>query len=342
MLTVIGSGKSPEAAAALSNGVANAMVEYVSELERPSDDGSPLAKLTVVSEAVPNGDPVSPNTRLYCVIGAAIGLVLGGAVVVVRNRLDNKLRDRSQATDVTGVPVLVEVPEDISVSDGLGVDFSTGSSLVSESYRKLRASLDFLGFDGSARSILITSAVPGEGKTSTAVNLAKVIAESGSSVVLVDADMRRPAVARRLGLTSEIGLSDCLRGEIDWDHALQKPLPGSSLQVIAGGQCPPNPSELLASERARGFFTKLEERFEYVIVDSPPVIPVVDAALLSRICDSVLLVARVGKVKIAELDAAIEELAAADSQPRGLVLNGVMPGEGAYSYEYGSPSKVRA
>jgi capsular exopolysaccharide synthesis family protein len=192
--------------------------------------------------------------------------------------------------------------------------------------------LQFVDIDQDTKTFVITSPLPAEGKTRTAVNLALAIAQAGQRVVLVEADLRRPRVNRYLGLIDDVGVTTVLLGRVTVDEALQRfgELP---LEVLASGRQPPNPSELLASDRMRLLIKELRDRADVVVIDAPPLLPVTDAAVLAREADGTMLVIRHGRTTFDQIDRAIESLRLAGARLVGSVVN-MVPAKGRDSYAY--------
>lgn len=323
----------PTVAANMANSVAESMVSYVSKLERPSAGGEPLAKLTVVNPAIPSASPVSPTTFRNTLLGGALGLVLGIAFILARDRLDTRVRTESDVLNVAASTVLGSVPRsDGAVVDGLA-DFSVGADAAAESYRRIRTNLSFVGVDSPARTILVTSTDAGDGKTTTALNLAAAIAEAGSRVLVVDGDLRRPSLAGRLGLAGGIGFTDLLRGRTLAEDSIQSS-GYEGLDVLCSGAIPPNPGELLASQRAGDVLAELSKKYDYVFVDSPPMVPVSDASILSQWADGVILVVRSGATTAERLRDTVSQLSMIKAVLLGSVLNVVPTSGDAYRYSY--------
>ncbi len=334
LLTISAVDDNPQSAAALVNGIAGGMTSYVNTLEQPSGGGRPLAKLTVVTEGEAVDAPVAPRTVRNTGLGLVLGLLLGGAIVIARDRFDLRVRSVSDVESSTGEHILSVVPDDTQLAtDGGLASFGAGGGTTAESYRKLRTNLGFANIDHPARKIVVSSATPGDGKTTTALNLAVSLAESGAKVVLVDADLRRPTVASRLKLSNAVGLTSALRGDVTIADAAQ-PSAVAGLDVITSGGIPPNPSELLGSNRTGQFFADLSAIYDYVVVDSPPVLPVTDSIELANWMDGVIVVLRSGKSRIPDLERVVEQLKMARAQILGMVLNGAKQLDAAYGYGY--------
>ncbi|MGC5257542.1 polysaccharide biosynthesis tyrosine autokinase [Gordonia sp. DT218] len=330
----------PQVAASLAGASASVLVDYVDKLETPAAGGSSLARLTIVSDATTNASPTSPKIPKNLGAGLLAGLFVGIAVVVIRDRFDNRLRNEEDAVLASGAPLLASIPVDSAIGAKGAIDFSRGWTSSSEAYRKLRTNLQYVNVDKPARSFLITSALEGEGKTTTCCNLASTLAEAGMRVVLVDADLRKAQAAERLSVNTNVGLTDILRGVADFGDVIQS-AGGLGFDVIASGQLPPNPAELLGSERFRTMCQALSSMYDFVVVDSPPIIPVTDAAVIAGSVDGVIVVARAGTSSMPSTANACAQMRAAGISIVGVVLNGVSAriSEYRYSYERSSASQ---
>ena len=289
--------------------------------------------------------PSSPNTRLYLALGAVVGLALGLGVALVRKQYDRRIRSTSDVTALTDVPVVGMLPAEQELenaesrlipSDYEGAHDTRRSSSTrqfDEAMRELRTNLEFLDVDNPPRAIVVTSAVPGDGKSTVAANLAVTIAETGRKVVLIDGDLRRPTMARSFGIPGEVGLTDLLAGRLDLEAVLQRWHDDSTLFLLPAGSIPPNPSELLGSASLRELISELTKQSATVIIDSPPLLPVTDAAVLTARNDGALVVISAGRTAIDELGGALDALDKVKGKPLGIVLNRV-PTTGADKYGY--------
>lgn len=333
LLSVSAESGNRETAAALANAAASAMVRYVGVLETPSGGGNPLAKMTVITPASVESSPIAPRTGRNTVLALAAGFLLALGVVLVRDRYNNRVRSEDELAATTDAPVLAVVPsDDLLEKQGL-IDFSSGATLAAEAYRKLRTNLAFTSVDKPSRRIVVTSALAAEGKTTTAMNLAAALAETGKRVVLVDADLRRPQVFHRAGGMGDVGFTNYLKGDGTIDDLLQ-PSEVDGLQILASGPQPPNPAELLGSKKAGEGIETLSTMFDYVIIDSPPLLPVTDAAVLAQWADGVILVARANQSRVPDIHSAIAQLEAGQTALVGVVLTDVPTRGGAYKYGY--------
>jgi capsular exopolysaccharide synthesis family protein len=224
-------------------------------------------------------------------------------------------------------------PAKSSGMPGILIAETAPKSPAAEAYRTLRTNIQFAGLDRPCRTIVITSATPSEGKTTTAANFGVVCAQAGSRVCLVDADLRKPSLHRVFGMDNQRGLTTALlEGKTLADVAVPTRVPG--LSVVVSGPLPPNHAELSASQRMRDLLETATRVFDLVLCDSPPVLSVSDAVALSAQCDGVILVVRVGSVSTAAVRRAAEQIDAVKGRILGVLLNGVNMRRDGYYAEY--------
>lgn len=337
VLRVTASADTPEGARQLAEAWIDGMVAAVDDIEGggTASGEESVVQLRTLDSAVAPGAPSSPNVPLLVALGALVGFVLGVSYALIRNVLDKKIRSTKDIERNFTLPVLGAIPRDASFARAGtaagGTDFATAESL-----RRLRTNLAFVDVDHPPRVIVVTSPLPGDGKSTTSVKLAQTIAESGQRVVLIDGDLRRPSVAEYLHLVPGIGLTDVLVGRVTLAEAIQDYGPGGYLRVLGAGAIPPNPSELLGSLAMQDVLAKLSKD-AVVIIDTPPLIPVTDAAVLTARTDGAVIVARAGKTTTDILDNALVNLDRVKGRALGVVLDGVArKGEAGkyYGYEY--------
>jgi len=325
---------SPVRARDIANTLSDEFVILARELETPEDGSTRDARVVVEQRASIPGSPVIPKTARNIALGFALGAVLGIGLAIFRDLLDNTVKNRQTLEELAGAGIVGTIPLDKERRKNPAITFDRDRSAVAEAFRKLRTNLQFLAVDNPPRVIVIASSMPGEGKSTTAINIALALAEAEHNVVLVDGDMRRPILHTYLDLVAPVGFSTVLSGAIPLSEALQKTR-FRGLTALTAGATPPNPSELLGSVTAQNLLSDLREQFDYVIVDSSPLLAVTDAAVLAANSDGVLVVARFGFVRREQLSHAIGNLRDVGASILGSVLT-LTPGRGgdAYAYSY--------
>ncbi|MEF3121219.1 CpsD/CapB family tyrosine-protein kinase [Kocuria flava] len=271
-------------------------------------------------------------------LGIIGGLGLGLLYAFARWKMDRRIRSVEEVRETFGTPVLGIIPEDDRLADHreiieTGTSGGRGHHAFSEALRELRTNLSFVSVDAPPRVVVVTSSMPGEGKSSITANLAVAIASTGRDVVVVDGDLRRPVMTELFGLVPGVGITDVLVGEAEVDDVLQVYDKFPNLQVLGAGRTPPNPTELLASQAMRTMLAGLAED-AFVLVDAPPLLPVTDAALLTASADGALVVATAQGTTVDELGKALGNIEQVRGRVLGVVLNHV-PTTGADAGFYG-------
>jgi non-specific protein-tyrosine kinase len=289
--------------------------------------------LAVIETAQAKAKPVEPNMQLNMIVAAVIGLALGLTLVFILEHLDDTLKltdDLGQLAGLTPLGTIGKMKRS-DYSTAL-IASKTEFSRKSEDYKMIRSNIQFMFTNGASNSILITSAVRGEGKSIAAANLGVVMAQAGHKTIVVDTDLRRPVQQEIFHLPNEKGLTDFLRDPqadiTDFLMGTQVP----ELQVLTSGALPPSPSELLGSQRMKQVMANLTEFADIVIYDSPPAVLVADAAILSERVDGVVLIMEAGKTRRDLIKQAVFNLNQAEANIFGAVLNRV--NKGRYSYYY--------
>lgn len=328
------SDTSPVQAAAISQAVATSLVNAVESLEKPKTGGSSPVGLSIITPAEAPLEPSAPNTKLNLVLGLALGLAVGIGIAVLRSTLDSRIRSEADLRGITESPLLGGIAYDADATSRPLLTQVAQQSQRAESFRQLRTNLQFANVADHAKTVLVTSSIPGEGKSTTATNLAIALAQAGQTICLVDADLRRPRINEYLGLERNAGLTTALIGAADVNDLLQQ-WGEDELYVLTAGQIPPNPSELLGSEEMKRLIVRLEQVFDTVIIDAPPLLPVTDAAVLSQHVGGVLAVVGAHKTKQHDLEKSLASLTLVGANILGLVMNRLpIKGPDAYSYTY--------
>lgn len=334
IIKITASDKSPVQAAAIAQAVANSLITAIESLERPKTGGTSPVGLSIITPAQAPTMPSAPDTKKNLALGLVVGLLLGVAVSVTRSLLDNRIRGEADLRQVTEAPLLGGISFDPAAAKQPLLSQTGSQSPRAESFRQLRTNLQFTNVASRGKTVLVTSSLPGEGKSTTATNLAMAMAEAGQSVCLIDGDLRRPMVHEYLGLDRNVGLTTALIGNADVNDLLQ-PWGEDNLFILASGQIPPNPSELLGSGEMINLIQRLETVFDAVIIDAPPLLPVTDAAVLAPSVGGVILVVSAQKSTQQEVRKSMEALALVKANLLGVVLNRLpLRGPDAYGYSY--------
>ena len=312
IIEVHASDGSASRAASIANSAANGLVSAIKKI-------TDSVSLFVTGPADQPDSPSSPKPLLNIGLGLLLGLLVGVALAVARDILDNRIKTPEALSKDADAPLMGVIVEDPWTERHAIATRAGNRNIRAENFRQLRANLQFANVDEHPRVIAVTSSVPEEGKTTVAINLASTLAEAGFSVCLVDADLRRPTVAKVLGLVSPVGLTSVLIQQIALSDALQHA--GSTLYVLASGPTPPNPSEVLASSYVRDVIRSLLDSVDYVIIDTAPLLPVADGSEVAALADGTLLVARHGITTDANVQRSVQTLRRVDAKLIGVVLN---------------------
>lgn len=298
-------------------------------------EASESSNIVKVEDAIPEYSPVRPRTRSNTMLAAAVGALVAVGIIFLIEYLDDTIKSPDDVTSVVGLSTLGAIAHiEGKLTKEKLVTLLAPRSPISEAYRALRTNIQFAAVDGPLKSIVVTSSGPGEGKSTTAANLAIVLAQAGRRVIIVDADLRRPVQHRIFELPNGQGLTTALldlRTPVI-QHVQATGVPG--LQVMTSGAIPPNPAELLGSQRLSDLLAGLEQEVDTVILDSPPVLTVADALVLAPQVHGVLLVVEAGSTRREMLRKAAEALAHAEARVLGIALNLMTPRRSGYYYQY--------
>jgi capsular exopolysaccharide synthesis family protein len=305
---------------------------YIMLLEREKEveisSAGTQGEAKVVDHAVVDPTPCRPARQKMVILG----LILGCSTAFLIEYMDNSVRTWEDIRDQVGLPVLGAIP--LAETQPSLVWQEGSRSLAAEAYRMLRSNVSFVSVDAPVRTIMVTSAGPGEGKSSTVSNLAAAMAHDGKRVVIVDADMRKPSQFRLIGGGRHIGLAEVLSGINTVDEAVRESeVPG--VFTIPVDKLPPNPAELLNSQRMRDLVARLQDTFDIVMIDTPPCLVVTDAAVLAALADATILVVAAGKTTRDAVIRARDTLLSAHGRLVGTVLNRFHADDaGSYYYYY--------
>lgn len=294
---------------------------------------------TVVARAAPDPNATSPKPIQTSILAILVGFLLGGAIALLLDFVDRRLKNVGDFERIFGKPVLVSVPRSAVPSIGDG-----DAGVKTEPYRMLREGLQFLELGGRHRCILVTSPDAAEGKTTVAVNLARTMATGGERVVLVEADLRRPSAATQLGVHhGGIGLSRALLTTDPLDEFLIEAMPGASLRLLPTGPAPPNPADLLRSPRMRQLITDAKADADVVIIDAPPLLPVSDTLVLLDlpVVDGVLVIGRINSTRRDRAHAARRLIEQSEKRVLGVVVTGTRERLSDYGYYHSRSTGIQ-
>lgn len=315
LIDVSATDRSPEAAASVVNAVGDVFPGLVSEIERPTTPGAqPPVQVRVVSPADPPTEPSSPTVGVQLALGLFAGLLLGCGTALLMARMDRTVKAADSIPESSGLSVLATIPEDRGRSTGARASFG----FAAEAVRKIRTSLRFARADGRIKSVAIVGPGADIGKSFTATALAEASAAAGDTVVLVEADFKRPSIAANMRLDGRVGISSVLSRRVDLVSAIQRSELG--FDVLATGPVPRNSSEIVSAKAFHDLIDALSRRYDKVIVDTPAMLTFSDAVAIGRAVDGVVLLARHGVTKQENLGRAYRLI----SDSGGTVLGAVV------------------
>lgn len=332
----------PERARAVAEEIGRQFPDLVAQLERPGSPADSPVAVTVTTPAQLPAQPSTPLTTRNVLVGLLVGLAAGIALAVARAALDRSVRDPEDAGVLAQAPVLGVIVRDDRFDDQHVVDPGSSSG-AAEGYRQLRSNLQFLSVDNPPKVIMVTSAIPGQGKSTAAANLAVALTQAGRQVTVIEADLRKPMLTRYLGLVEGAGLTSVLTRNAELSDVLQS-WGEDGLSLIAAGPLPPNPGELLTSTHMTLLLDELREKNDFVLIDTPPLLPVADATGIAVMVDGVLLCARYGKTTRDQLRRVRAMLDQVGARTLGVMLNAVPQRSklaASFGYQYSSAYRAR-
>jgi capsular exopolysaccharide synthesis family protein len=315
----------PERAALIANTVADSLVSVVDEVAPVDVNGKSTVTARTIEPATAANVQTSPNKQQNALLGAILGLIVSSVVVVLATFLDIRVRSESTLRSITPLPLLGSIERIPKSADARPVAITRPNGRAADSFRQVRSGLRFASASHETRSVAVTSAVPFEGKTTLATNLAFVVAETGARVLLIDADLRTPRVADMFFIDGTAGVTTVLVDAVPFRSVVQS-WAGSTLDIIPSGEIPPNPAELLASPRMKKLIQEAVDEYDLVVVDTPSVASAADAAVIARQVDSTLIVVDTTRARRAQLTATLDALERADAHISGVILNRVRSG----------------
>lgn len=333
-LSLTVSNTDPNDAQAIAQAYAEQLTDLVRELETPPGQDVAPIKATIVDAASLPTSPTSPQPVRNLALGALLGVLLGFGMAVLRDTLDTRIRNADDLAPITPAPVLGAIVHDGSAVKNPLITQISSHAPRAESFRVLRTNLQFVDVDSVSKVFVVTSAIPAEGKTSTAVNLALSLAQGGEKTLLIESDLRRPRAASRLQMDDVVGVTSVLIGTLALAQAIQ-PVGDSGLDLLAAGPIPPNPAELLQSNAMSELLDRVRQEYDVVVIDAPPLLPVTDAALLAARSDGAMLVVSHSNVTRDQVAGAVGRLEQVGARLIGVVMNKVPGKNDGYGYGYG-------
>ncbi|MDQ6897117.1 MAG: polysaccharide biosynthesis tyrosine autokinase [Actinomycetota bacterium] len=334
VLDITATDSTAEGAARIANAVGPQLASVAIKFSPLLANAGQNVQATSINPAVAPGSPTTPDVRRNLTLGLLAGLAIGIGVAFGRHALDTKVRSENDVKTLSDRPLLSAIPFDKNAKGRPLTLVTDPHGMHAEAIRRLRTNLLFVDVTTGKHSFVVTSAMPGEGKTSTVINLAMALSDTGARVLLVDGDLRNPSVARTMGLEGGVGLTTILLGAATVDDVVQQ-WRDSSLYVLPAGQIPPNPSEILGSEPMETLFDHLTKEFDYVLVDSPPLLPVIDAVVINKLVGGLLFVVAADRTRKRDLQSALKSLSTVGVNAAGFALNMVATGNSdPYRYAY--------
>jgi capsular exopolysaccharide synthesis family protein len=287
----------------------------------------------LVQPAFPPTDPIRPKVLQNTLLGTALGLLIGGGIALLIELLDDTVKSPGEITNRLHLPILGYIPP-MAEDNDYPITVLEPRSTWSESFRSLRTNIQFASIDHPIRALMVTSPIPRDGKSTIAANLGVVLAQGQHRVSLIDADLRRPFQYKIFNLPNRNGLTDALiQPEFNLNGSLKK-TKVENLTVLTAGDIPPNPSELIGSEKMLSIVSDLQQHMDIIIIDTPPVMAVSDPIALSTRIDGVIIIVRPGVTKQAALDHTVEQLRQVSANILGIVMNDSENKRARYSQSY--------
>lgn len=336
IVSITASDTSARRSADIANAVADELGVAVRKLSPKDTKNRSTVDVATVGPAPVPLSPSAPKKKRNLVAGLFGGLFIGAALAVVMELLDTRIRRASDVAAITAAPLLGEIAADKALQRNRLVVRDLPLSAAAESFRRLRTNLDFLAVDERPLAVVITSSLANEGKSTTVANLAIACADVGNRVLLVDADLRQPSIAEYLGIEGSAGLTTVLTGHANFGDVVQSwSTDGKTrLDVLASGVVPPNPSELLASKAMARLLEEIKGRYDIILFDSAPLLPVTDGAILAAGVTGAVVLANATKVRRAQFEAAIGSIEQVGAKVLGVVIKGVPPRSSNTYYAY--------
>jgi capsular exopolysaccharide synthesis family protein len=314
----------PEGSAELARAVSDHLIAEVQEIAPKNPEGSSTITVVVYDDAVAPRYQSSPDKTKDALLGVIVGGAVGVAAALLISVLDTRMRTEEELAEAADLPVLGVVSRSPLLAGRSIAMIQKKLSRTTEEFLRIRSALNYANVVSTVKVLLVTACKPGEGKSTVSVNLAMALAGEHDSVLLIDGDLRRPRAHEYAGIDGSVGLTNVLSGEVDLDVALYR-FPGTALDLLPAGTIPPNPAELLTSAKMENLVEEMSGRYSYVIIDSPPVLSVADANLISPLADGVLLAIDARRTRRSSLARTTKVLEGSGARILGTVLNRAKP-----------------
>lgn len=320
ILEMTATSSSPERAADVANALADELIAVVQEVAAQTVEDGARITASVIDDAVPPEFQSSPDKTRDALLAAVLGFLAGVLAALVATIGDTRVRNEEAVARVTDVPVLGVIARTRrGVAPSL-IAAREPHSRGAEDVRRVQSALAFATLDLTSRRILVSSATPGEGKSTFASNLAVTLAELGERTLVIDADLRRPMLHELFGVDGTVGLTTALMGSVGLDEAIH-PWREGGPDLLTSGTLPPNPASIVTSEAFRSLLDAASARYDAVVIDSPPVLTVADANLLARLVDGVVLVVDASRTRRPQLANTLRSVESSGGRVLGIVLN---------------------
>lgn len=323
-MTITATADDPQLAADLASATSEQLIDVLYEEGSKAADGSPSLSVVIYDEAVPPRYQSSPDKDRDALLGGAVGGLVGIALALLITLLDTRIRNEDILVEAGGDPVLGVVAKAPLLRSRAFAVAQEPLSRAAEDFHRISSALTYVSVSSTVRVLLVTASSSGEGKSTVSANLAMTLAGLRHSVLLIDADLRRPRIHLHAGIDGSVGLTSVLLDQVPLEIATH-PVSGTTLDVLPAGAIPPNPAEMLTSARMEELIATASQKYDYVIVDTPPALSVADANLLAPIVDGVLLVVDATKTRRAALAETKRSLELGGARILGTVLNRARP-----------------
>ncbi|MBE0447095.1 MAG: polysaccharide biosynthesis tyrosine autokinase [Actinobacteria bacterium] len=325
----------PAQAQLIANTIGAVFERIVNEIERDNrnpDSTQPLVSISVVDPALEPVSPVKPKPLLNAALALFVGLIASTGLAFLLSYLDMTIKEASEAEQLSGLVSLGYIPTIKKIKDQLIVQ-AEPQSFAAEAFRTLRTNIQYINFESSVKAMIVASPGTGEGKTLFSANIAAVMAGAGHKVLLVDCDLRRPRLHQIFGISNEAGIANILIGTSSTDKAIQE-TGIKDLDIVTSGPTPPNPVDLLESVRMEQFLEDVKQRYDFIIIDSPPISTVTDVLVLVAHTDGVIMLARHGETNRKAFINAKAALDKVNARILGFALNATKSTHTYGYYEY--------